>query len=52
MRLAFVAMRAFEPLRDRVQGRFHIEMMLVSKCTRVWRETVTAGVTAQPKLVA
>jgi hypothetical protein len=45
MRLAFVAMRAFEPLRDREQGHFHIEVMLVSKFTRLRRDVVSARIT-------
>lgn len=52
MRRAFVAMRAFEPLRDREQGHFHIEVMLISGVARVWRDAVTTRVTAQPYVIA
>jgi hypothetical protein len=42
-------MGAFEPSRNQEQRRSHIQVMLVSKFTRVRSHAVTARVTAQPK---
>ena len=44
MRLAFIAMRAFEPLRDQEQGRFHIEVMPLREFSRGRIYAVIRGV--------
>ena len=43
-------MGALEPMRDRKQRRFHIQMMLFGERARFWRDAMSARITAQPEL--
>ena len=52
MGFRLVAMSALETVRNGEQRRFHIQMMLMSEFAWLWRQAVTARITAQPEAIA
>jgi len=52
MSLALLAARAPQPARNDEQRRAHVEVMLPSEFTRLWRHAVAARTAAQPEAIA